>query len=99
MHELVLRLPESLVEAVSEALVDELDALSVSVADADAGVREPDTRADNVRVSGPVAIAETYAASSDFTGCPPASPAPTSTTRFPRKSRSSRRSRSRASRS
>ncbi len=37
MHELVLRLPESLVEAVSEALVDELDALSVAVADADAG--------------------------------------------------------------
>ena len=37
MHELVLRLPESLVEAVSEALVDELEALSVSVADADAG--------------------------------------------------------------
>jgi ribosomal protein L11 methyltransferase len=37
MHELVLRLPESLIEAVSEALVDELDALSVSVADADAG--------------------------------------------------------------
>ncbi len=37
MHELVLRLPESLVEAVAEALVDELDALSVSVADADAG--------------------------------------------------------------
>ena len=37
MHELVLRLPESLVDAVSEALVDELDALSVSVADADAG--------------------------------------------------------------
>jgi ribosomal protein L11 methyltransferase len=37
MHELVLRLPETLVEAVSEALVDELDALSVSVADADAG--------------------------------------------------------------
>ena len=37
MHELLLRLPESLVEAVSEALVDELDALSVSVADADAG--------------------------------------------------------------
>ena len=37
MHALVLRLPESLVEAVSEALVDELDALSVSVADADAG--------------------------------------------------------------
>jgi ribosomal protein L11 methyltransferase len=33
----VLRLPESLVEAVSEALVEELDALSVSVADADAG--------------------------------------------------------------
>jgi ribosomal protein L11 methyltransferase len=37
MHELVIRLPESLVEAVSDALVDELDALSVSVADADAG--------------------------------------------------------------
>ncbi len=37
MHELLIRLPESLVEAVSEALVDELDALSVSVADADAG--------------------------------------------------------------
>jgi ribosomal protein L11 methyltransferase len=37
MHELVIRLPEALVEAVSEALVDELEALSVSVADADAG--------------------------------------------------------------
>ena len=37
MYELVLRLPEALVEAVSDALVDELDALSVSVADADAG--------------------------------------------------------------
>ena len=37
MHELVIRLPEALVEAVSDALVDELDALSVSVADADAG--------------------------------------------------------------
>ena len=37
MHELVLRLPEALVEAVSDALGDELDALSVSVADADAG--------------------------------------------------------------
>ena len=37
MHELVIRLPESLVEAVSDALVDELNALSVSVADADAG--------------------------------------------------------------
>ena len=40
MHELLLRLPESLVEAVSEALVDELDALSVSVADADAGTAD-----------------------------------------------------------
>jgi len=40
MHELVLRLPESLVESVSEALVDELDALSVSVADADAGTAQ-----------------------------------------------------------
>ena len=37
MHELVLRLPEALVEPVSQALVDELDALSVSVEDADAG--------------------------------------------------------------
>ena len=37
MHELVLRLPEALVEPVSDALVDELGALSVSVADADAG--------------------------------------------------------------
>ena len=40
MHELVLRLPEALVEAVSEALVDELDALSVSVANADAGTAD-----------------------------------------------------------
>ena len=40
MHELVIRLPESLVEAVSDALVDELDALSVSVADADAGTAD-----------------------------------------------------------
>ena len=40
MHELVLRLPESLVEAVSEALVDDLAALSVSVADADAGTAD-----------------------------------------------------------
>ena len=37
MHELVLRLPEELVDIVSDALMDELDALSVSVADADAG--------------------------------------------------------------
>lgn len=37
MHELVLRLPEALVEAVSDALIDDLGALSVSVADADAG--------------------------------------------------------------
>jgi ribosomal protein L11 methyltransferase len=37
MHELVLHAPEALVEAVSEALADELDALSVSVEDADAG--------------------------------------------------------------
>ena len=40
MHELLLRLPEALVEAVSEALVDELEALSVSVADADAGTAD-----------------------------------------------------------
>ena len=37
MHELVLRAPQALVEAVSDALVDELGALSVSVEDADAG--------------------------------------------------------------
>ena len=37
MHELVLRLPEALVESVSDALADELGALSVSVEDADAG--------------------------------------------------------------
>ncbi|MBK1613138.1 50S ribosomal protein L11 methyltransferase [Rubrivivax gelatinosus] len=37
MFELVLRAPEALVEAVSDALVDDLDALSVSVEDADAG--------------------------------------------------------------
>jgi len=37
MHELVLRLPEALIEAVADVLTDELDALSVSVADADAG--------------------------------------------------------------
>ena len=40
MHELVLRLPESLVEAVSQALIDELDALSVAVADGDAGTAD-----------------------------------------------------------
>lgn len=37
MFELVLRAPEALVEGVSDVLVDELDALSVSVEDADAG--------------------------------------------------------------
>jgi ribosomal protein L11 methyltransferase len=37
MFELVLRAPEALVEPVSDALIDELDALSVSVEDADAG--------------------------------------------------------------
>jgi ribosomal protein L11 methyltransferase len=36
MHQLVLLVPEQLVEAVSDALIDELDALSVSVEDADA---------------------------------------------------------------
>ena len=40
MHELIVRLPEALVEAVSEALMDELAALSVSVADADAGTAD-----------------------------------------------------------
>ena len=37
MFELVLRVPQTLVEPVSDALIDELDALSVSVEDADAG--------------------------------------------------------------
>lgn len=37
MFELVLRVPEALVEPVSDALMDALDALSVSVEDADAG--------------------------------------------------------------
>lgn len=37
MVELILRVPQALVEAVSDALADELEALSVSVEDADAG--------------------------------------------------------------
>jgi ribosomal protein L11 methyltransferase len=37
MFELTLRVPQALVEPVSDALADELDALSVSVEDADAG--------------------------------------------------------------
>ena len=37
MFELVLRAPQALAEPVSDALIDELDALSVSVEDADAG--------------------------------------------------------------
>jgi ribosomal protein L11 methyltransferase len=37
MFELVLRAPQDLVEPVSDALIEELDALSVSVEDADAG--------------------------------------------------------------
>jgi ribosomal protein L11 methyltransferase len=37
MVEIQLRLPEALVEAVSDALADELGALSVAVEDADAG--------------------------------------------------------------
>jgi ribosomal protein L11 methyltransferase len=37
MYELTLRAPQALVEPVSDALMDELDALSVSVEDADAG--------------------------------------------------------------
>ncbi len=37
MHELILRAPEALVEPVSDTLMDELGALSVSVEDADAG--------------------------------------------------------------
>ena len=36
MYQLVLQAPESLVESVSDALMDELDALSVSVEDSDA---------------------------------------------------------------
>ena len=37
MYELTLRAPQVLVEPVSDVLMDELDALSVSVEDADAG--------------------------------------------------------------
>jgi ribosomal protein L11 methyltransferase len=37
MHELVLQVPQAQVEALSDRLIDELDALSVSVEDADAG--------------------------------------------------------------
>ena len=37
MYELTLRAPQALVEPVSDVLMDELDALSVSVEDADAG--------------------------------------------------------------
>lgn len=40
MFELVLRAPEALVEPVSDALVDELEALSVTVEDADAGTTD-----------------------------------------------------------
>ncbi len=40
MFELVLRAPQALVEEVSDLLVDELEALSVSVEDADAGTGE-----------------------------------------------------------
>jgi ribosomal protein L11 methyltransferase len=40
MIELVLRAPEALVEPVSDALMDELDAVSVSVEDADADTAE-----------------------------------------------------------
>ena len=37
MFELVLRAPQALVEPLSDALIDEAEALSVSVEDADAG--------------------------------------------------------------
>ncbi len=40
MFELVLRVPEALVEKLSDALTDELDALSVTVEDADAGTAD-----------------------------------------------------------
>ncbi len=40
MFELVLRVPEALVESLSDALMDEADALSVSVEDADAGSQQ-----------------------------------------------------------
>ena len=43
MHQLTIEVPEESVEAVSDVLMDELDALSVSVEDADAGT--PDERA------------------------------------------------------
>ena len=38
LHELLLLAPQSLVEPVSDALIDDLAALSVSVEDADAGL-------------------------------------------------------------
>jgi len=40
VFELVLRVPEALVEPVSDALADELEALAVSVEDADAGTHD-----------------------------------------------------------
>ncbi|MBQ0944678.1 50S ribosomal protein L11 methyltransferase [Ideonella sp. 4Y16] len=48
MYELVLTAPQALVEPVSEALMDELDALSVSVEDADA-----DTEAEHALFGEP----------------------------------------------
>lgn len=48
LHELVLTAPQALVESVSEALMNELDALSVSVEDADA-----DTEAEHALFGEP----------------------------------------------
>jgi ribosomal protein L11 methyltransferase len=48
MYELVLQAPESLVESVSDALMEELDALSVSVEDSDA-----DTEAEHALFGEP----------------------------------------------
>lgn len=48
MYELVLQAPETLVESVSDALMEELDALSVSVEDSDA-----DTDAENALFGEP----------------------------------------------
>ena len=54
MHELVLTASEALVEPVSQALIDEFDALSVSVEDADV-----DTAAEQALARMRTALSET----------------------------------------
>ena len=51
MFELVLRAPQPLVERASDALIDELEALSVSVEDADAGTGDEHRQRVHGRVS------------------------------------------------